>query len=76
MLMEMDDLNDQLSARDRLMRRQWEQLAPVERVREMFRLQELTWQILRSSPRGYANFIRRNFKARAVDPLIDSNGGS
>jgi hypothetical protein len=40
---------------------------PEERMRDMDRLQERMWAILRSSPQGYAHFMRRNFKARAID---------
>ena len=44
-----------------------EQATPEERLRDLARLQEATWAILRSSPAGYAHFLRRNFKARAIE---------
>jgi hypothetical protein len=39
---------------------------PAERMRAMRRLQETAWAALRRSPDGYAHFLRRNFKARAI----------
>jgi len=38
-----------------------------QRLEEMGRLQRATWELLRANPEGYAHFLRRNFKARAVD---------
>jgi hypothetical protein len=68
----MRDPAQQLISRDRLRRKLAEQATPEERVRELARLQEATWAILRSSPAGYAHFLRRNFKARAIE-VRDSN---
>jgi len=33
----------------------------------MTQIQKTMWATLRSSPEGYAHFLRRNFKARAID---------
>jgi hypothetical protein len=63
----MDDLSEQLAIRDSLRRKLALRKTPQERMRDMQRLQERTWATLRSSPEGYAHFMRRNFKARAVD---------
>jgi hypothetical protein len=63
----MSDPSEQLVRRDRLRRKLAEQATPEERVRDLARLQEATWAILRSSPAGYAHFLRRNFKARAIE---------
>ncbi|HWE01213.1 MAG TPA: hypothetical protein VG326_02295 [Tepidisphaeraceae bacterium] len=40
---------------------------PSQRMREMDALQEYSWKVLKSNPAGYAHFLRRNFKARAID---------
>lgn len=62
----MDDISQQLAARDRLRRRLALQATPAERVRDMMRLSQATWDLLRRSPEGYAHFLPRNFKARAI----------
>jgi hypothetical protein len=62
----MDDIPRQLAARDRMRRRLALQATPAERVRDMMRLSQATWDLLRQSPEGYAHFLRRNFKARAI----------
>lgn len=62
----MDDISQQLVARDRMRRRLALQATPEERVRDMMRLSQETWDLLRRSPEGYAHFLRRNFKARAI----------
>ena len=63
----MTDPAQQLVRRDRLRRKLSESATPAERVRDLARLQEATWATLRSSPAGYAHFLRRNFKARAIE---------
>jgi hypothetical protein len=73
----MRDPAQQLISRDRLRRKLAEHATPEERVRDLAQLQEATWVILRSSPAGYAHFLRRNFKARAIevrDPNADEAG--
>jgi hypothetical protein len=62
----MDDISRQLAARDRMRRRLALQATPEDRVRDMMRLSQATWDLLRQSPEGYAHFLRRNFKARAI----------
>ena len=62
----MDDLSEQLSRRDRFRRHLASQTTPSERMRKMARLQEVAWEMLRRSPEGYARFLRRNFKKRAI----------
>jgi hypothetical protein len=63
-----DDIARQLAARDRLMRRQSQELTPDQRLSKMWQLQQASWERLHQSPKGYAHFIRRNFKARAITP--------
>jgi hypothetical protein len=63
---QMDDLDAQLAHRDNFRRQRALKMTPEERLREMAKLQQRMWAILKSSPTGYAHFLRRNFKARAV----------
>jgi hypothetical protein len=64
---EMDKIDEQLARRDRFLHRRWAGLTPAQRVKEMRELQERAFSLLRSSPEGYEHFLRRNFKARAID---------
>lgn len=41
-------------------------MSPDKRIQAMMDLQQKAWDLLRSSPQGYAHFLRRNFKARAM----------
>ncbi len=61
-----EKLAQQLAARDRLRRHLSRQKTPRERMAEMARLQRRAREILQKSPEGYARFLRRNFKARAI----------
>jgi hypothetical protein len=69
-----DDIAEQFARRDRAQRRYWQSLTYEQRLDEMSRLQARAWAILRSNPEGYAHFIRRNMKARAI-PVNKTNGG-
>ena len=62
-----EELGDQLAFRDAFLKRYHLRLTPAERLAAMARLQNSAWERLRQSPEGYAHFIRRNFKARAVN---------
>jgi len=62
----MDDLSEQLARRDRFLKHLASQATPSERLRDMARLQETSWEMLRRSPEGYVRFLRRNFKTRAI----------
>ena len=62
----MDDIAEQLAIRDSFRKKLALRQTPSERMAAMARLQETTWEILRRSPEGYARFLRRNFKARAI----------
>ena len=63
----MDDIAEQLALRDRYRRKLAFRKTPEQRMLEMANLQAYTWSVLRNSPCGYAHFLRRNFKARAID---------
>jgi len=61
-----DDLAAQLERRDSYRRKLALQKTPAERMRDMAKLQKAMWATLMSSPEGYAHFLRRNYKARAI----------
>jgi hypothetical protein len=62
----MDDITRQQAIRDRFQRKLSLQKTPEQRMRDMETLQATAWATLRRSPEGYAHFLRRNFRARAV----------
>jgi hypothetical protein len=62
----MNPAGDQLAFASDLRRRLTLRKTPSQRMRDMRRLQETAWATLRRSPTGYAHFLRRNFKARAI----------
>ena len=61
----MDDLQNQLEKRDRRRRHLQSLKTPEQRLEEMSALQA-TWDLLRASPAGYAQFLRLNFKKRSI----------
>ncbi len=63
----MDEIAEQLAIRDSFRKKLEMRKTPEERMREFKILQERTLQVLLNSPEGYARFLRRNFKARAID---------
>jgi hypothetical protein len=63
----MDELAEQLARRDRVRRFLAMKKTPEQRMTDMAKLQRAMWERMRSSPEGYAHFLRRNFKARAID---------
>ncbi|HEY8749444.1 MAG TPA: hypothetical protein VIM11_15775 [Tepidisphaeraceae bacterium] len=67
-----DDIASQLAIRDSYRRKLAMLKTPAERMRDMERLQAEMWARLRSSPEGYAHFLRRNYKTRAI-PVTRSN---
>jgi hypothetical protein len=69
----MDDIESKLAARDRYRQKLALQKTPEQRMEDFWRLQEAAWATLRSNPEGYARFLRRNYKARAI-PIPKSNG--
>ena len=68
----MDEIASQLAARDRYRRRISLQKTPEQRMADMARLQKAMWDMLQSSPEGYARFLRRNYKVRAI-PISKTN---
>ena len=62
----MEDLAAQLARRDRYLRRLASAKTPEQRMTDMAALQSRMWETLRSSPQGYAHFLRRNYKMRAI----------
>ena len=70
----MDEISEQHARMEHFRRKLAWRKTPEERMRDMVKLQNRMWAILRSSPQGYAHFMRRNFKARAVS-YKEPNGG-
>jgi hypothetical protein len=67
----MADISEELARRDRFLRARRMQMTPEQRMAQMQRMQAAAWTVLKNSPNGYAHFMARNFKARAVD--VDIN---
>jgi len=63
----MEDIAEELARRDRFLRNRRMQMTPEQRMEQMWRMQAQAWAILKKSPKGYAHFMARNFKARAID---------
>ena len=61
-----DDTAGQIARRDSYRRKLALAKSPEQRMREMAELQKSMWARLLSSPDGYAHFLRRNYKARAI----------
>jgi hypothetical protein len=64
----MEDLATQLSARNHLMRHMARLLTPEQRIARCRQMHEWGMRQLRNNPDGWARFIRRNLRKRAVDP--------
>jgi hypothetical protein len=62
-----EEISEQLARRDRFLRKLNSRLTPEQRMQKMATMQEQAWQAMRQNPEGYARFLRRNFKARAID---------
>jgi hypothetical protein len=69
----MEDMAEQFARRDRYRRKLAWAKTPEQRLAEMAELQEYAWATLRQNPQGYAWFIRRNYKKRAI-PSPKSDG--
>jgi hypothetical protein len=61
------EIAEQLARRDRLRKKLAAGETYSQRMQKMAELQEATWKALQASPTGWAHFLRRNFKARAID---------
>lgn len=62
------------SRRDRVRRHLEMKKTPEERMADMARRQKQAWAVLRNSPDGYARFMRRNYKARAIQVRDEQQG--
>jgi hypothetical protein len=56
----------QFELRNRFMRREALKLSPSERMVQMAAMEKKAMEILRKNPEGYARFLRRNFRKRAI----------
>ncbi|HEX4124041.1 MAG TPA: hypothetical protein VHY37_04880 [Tepidisphaeraceae bacterium] len=61
-----DPIADQLARRDRHRRKLDWAKTPEQRVAEMWQFLKSADATLRSNPAGYAHFLRRNYKKRAI----------
>ena len=62
----MEDIAAEFAKRDRFLRAQREGQTYTERMERMIVLQQASWDLLCSNPAGYAHFMRRNMKKRAI----------
>jgi hypothetical protein len=62
-----EEIAEQFALRDRMRKKLAARETYSERMQKMAALQEATWKALQASPSGWAHFLRRNFKARAID---------
>jgi hypothetical protein len=67
-----EDIVEQFTRRDRFLKRRQMQMTPQQRMLEMRRMQARGVAILKQSPEGYARFIARNYKQRAIK-VFDPN---
>ncbi|HET6252305.1 MAG TPA: hypothetical protein VFE47_31755 [Tepidisphaeraceae bacterium] len=63
----MDDIAEQFAIRDSFRRKMALRKTPEQRMTEMAERQRLTSERGGMLPEGYANFLRRNFRKRAID---------
>ena len=62
----MENVYDQLQARDRLRKHLAAQLTPHQRLERMAALQAEAWNTLQQNPEALARFWRRNLRQRAA----------
>jgi hypothetical protein len=62
-----EEIAEQFARRDRMRKKMAARESYSQRMQKMADLQEATWKALRASPTGWAHFLHRNFKARAID---------
>jgi hypothetical protein len=62
-----EEIAEQFALRHRMRKKLAARENHSERMQKMAALQEATWKALRASPTGWSHFLRRNFKARAID---------
>jgi hypothetical protein len=62
-----DSITEQFDIRNRFRKRIAARRSYAERMEAMARLQALCWGRLQRSPSGMAQFMRRNFRQRAID---------
>jgi hypothetical protein len=60
------EIEGQLARRDRLRRAEMRRLTPEQRMERFWALQEYVFSVLQQSPEGLEQFMRRNFRKRAV----------
>ena len=63
----MDDIAQQLAARDSFLRKMSAQQTPDELMRDMWQMQQASWERLKRIPEAWELYKRQQFKQRAID---------
>ncbi len=66
-MLHMDEVSQKLEIRDSFVRKISARQTPDERMREMWRMQQASWEKLKRTPSAWNLYIRHQFKQRAVD---------
>lgn len=60
-------ISEQLALRDKRMRAEGLAETPDERMARFARLQQASFELLRSSAEGYWNYLKRNYTSRSAE---------
>lgn len=63
----MDDIAQKLAIRDGFVARMATRQTPDERMREMWMMQQASWERLKRIPEAWNLYKRQQFKQRAID---------
>jgi hypothetical protein len=63
----MDDIAQKLANRDSFLRKLAARQTPDERMQEMWRMQQDSWEQLKRIPQAWNLYQRQQFKQRAID---------
>jgi hypothetical protein len=62
----MEEMEQQFSTRDRMMRLAARRMTPAERLARMEAMQNAAWNLLNTSPPAFERFWRRNVRDRST----------
>ncbi len=62
-----DEIAEQFAVRDRFLRKLAASKTPDELMREMWRMQQASWETLQRIPQAWDAYKRQQFKKRAID---------
>jgi predicted metalloprotease with PDZ domain len=63
----MDDIAEKLAIRDSFLRKRAAAHSPDELMREMWRMQQASWERLKRIPEAWNSYQRQQFKQRAIN---------